>query len=138
MSLKKWFEGYELLGDDIVIFDERVAAKYLEIMQGLGVEINLSKSVVSNPGSVVEFAKRTSIKGVDVSAISLKMLQAANDLKSKAQVALYLSLKTARQIGNYFKALYSLGPSHLYKMEVMPPSVRKAEASMIMQLLKPD
>jgi hypothetical protein len=135
---RMWFEGYELLGDDIVIFDELVAKKYLEIMQGLGVEINLSKSVVSNPGSVVEFAKRTSIKGIDVSAISLKMLQAASDVKSKAQVALYLSLKTARQIGNYFKALYSLGPSQLYKMDAMPSSVRKAEASMIMQLLKPD
>lgn len=135
---QKWFEGYELLGDDIVIFDADVAAKYLEIMQGLGVEINLSKSVVSNPGSVVEFAKRTSFKGVDVSAISLKMLQAAKDFKSKTQVALYLGLKTGRQIGNYVKAMFALGPSQLYKMDSVTLSQKRAEASILMQMMKPD
>jgi hypothetical protein len=107
-------------------------------MKGLGVEINLSKSVVSNPGSVVEFAKRTSFKGVDVSAVSLKMLQAALDSKSKVQVALYLALKTGRVVSNYFKAIYSLGPSHLYKLPETPSSLVKAESSLIMQLLKPD
>jgi hypothetical protein len=66
------------------------------------------------------------------------MLQAAKDVKSKTQVALYLGLKTAKQINSYFKALYSLGPSQLYKMEANPPSLMKAEASVIMQLLKPN
>jgi hypothetical protein len=107
-------------------------------MANLGVGINLSKSVVSNPGSVVEFAKRTSIKGIDVSALSLKMLQAALDFKSKTQVALYLGLKTGRQIGNYMKALYALGPSQLYKMKTLPPFLEKAESSIVMQMLKPD
>jgi len=39
-----------------------------------GVPLNLSKSVVSSQEiPVVEFAKRTSFKGVDVSPLSLKM-----------------------------------------------------------------
>lgn len=57
-----WFKGYEVLGDDIVIFDSKVATKYLDIMRNLGVEINLSKSISSKSGTALEFAKRTVIK----------------------------------------------------------------------------
>lgn len=60
-----------MLGDDIQIFDSEVAAKYLEVCESLGVSINLSKSVVSEQLiPVVEYAKRTSMKGADVSALS--------------------------------------------------------------------
>jgi hypothetical protein len=52
-----WFEDYAILGDDIVIADDAVAKVYLSIMEDLGVEINLSKSLVSDKG-VMEFAKR--------------------------------------------------------------------------------
>jgi len=135
---KSWFEGYELLGDDIVIFDENVAQKYLEIMQQLGVEINLSKSVVSNPGTVVEFAKRTSVKGKDVSAISLKMVEAASDLKTRVQVALYLGLKTGLTVGNYFKALHALGPTMLYESRVPAKALDNALNRMVAQLVQKD
>jgi len=64
-----WFEGYELLGDDIVIFDEKVATQYLEMMDQYGVPINLSKSVVAK-NATVEFAKVVLHNGVDVSALS--------------------------------------------------------------------
>jgi len=114
----EWFDGYELLGDDIVIFDKAVATKYLEIMTSLGVDINLNKSVVSDPGKVVEFAKRTGVGDQDVSAISLKMIMAAKSIKEFTQVALYLSLKTGLSVRNYFSALASLGPSMLYKQKV--------------------
>lgn len=50
------FSNYAVLGDDIVIADEHVAAEYLSIMESLGVSINLSKSVVST--KFTEFAKR--------------------------------------------------------------------------------
>jgi hypothetical protein len=53
----KWYDNYEILGDDIIIFDAKVAQKYLEVMKGLGVEINLSKSIQSTNGTF-EFAKR--------------------------------------------------------------------------------
>lgn len=65
----KWFLNYELLGDDIVIFDKKVAFQYLTIMAGLGVPINLSKSVVAS-NETFEFAKVTGHKGNFVSAIS--------------------------------------------------------------------
>lgn len=63
-----WYNNYELLGDDIVIFDQEVATAYLAIMARLGVEINLSKSVIANT-EAFEFAKVTGYKGVDVSAL---------------------------------------------------------------------
>jgi hypothetical protein len=105
-------------------------------MRELGVEINLSKSVVSNPGHVVEFAKRTSVKGRDVSAISLKMLIAAKDLKMKAQVALYLGLKIGTGVVNYFKNLYALGPSSLYKMKDQTKAIANAESRLVFRLLE--
>jgi hypothetical protein len=58
-----------LLGDDIVIFDKKVAVIYLETMECLGVSINLSKSVIAN-NETAEFAKVTIRNGVDVSALS--------------------------------------------------------------------
>jgi len=67
-----WFEGYELLGDDIVLFDPQVAHHYLVVMKLLGVEINQAKSVVANRPAF-EFAKITGFRGVDVSPISWKM-----------------------------------------------------------------
>lgn len=65
---KAWFTDYEILGDDIVIFDKLVADTYLSYMRLLGVEINLSKSVVSNNGSF-EFAKNTYYKTHNISGI---------------------------------------------------------------------
>jgi len=59
-----------VLGDDIQIFDPRVAAEYLRVMRGLGVEVNEAKSVISPTGKVVEYAKRIALNGVDVSPIS--------------------------------------------------------------------
>lgn len=51
------FNHYALLGDDIVICNNAVAASYHTLMtEWLGVDINLSKSLVSS--DVLEFAKR--------------------------------------------------------------------------------
>jgi hypothetical protein len=49
------FEDYCVLGDDIVIRNESVATKYLALCKDLGVEINISKSVISK--DFAEFAK---------------------------------------------------------------------------------
>jgi hypothetical protein len=57
-----------VLGDDIVIADKHVAHSYLFVMKLLGVDINLSKSLVSKIG-VCEFAKKLYIKGVDFSPL---------------------------------------------------------------------
>jgi hypothetical protein len=71
-----WFLSYAVLGDDVVLGDRFVAAEYLRIMGALGVEIGLSKSLVSCTTSL-EFAKRTFIRGQDCSPISLAEVMVA-------------------------------------------------------------
>lgn len=56
---------YMLLGDDIVIHHDQVAANYREIMQGLGVEISSMKTHTSKTS--FEFAKRWFHQGSEVS-----------------------------------------------------------------------
>jgi len=71
ITFQGWYSDYVVLGDDIVIFDKEVAESYLILCKDLGVSINENKSVISKL-PVVEFAKRTSFKGFDVSALSFK------------------------------------------------------------------
>lgn len=66
----EWFELYALLGDDIVLADAKVAEQYLCLLQVIGVEYGLAKSLISKSGCF-EFAKRTFIHGQDASWISL-------------------------------------------------------------------
>lgn len=67
------FSNYALLGDDIVIANTAVAKSYHMIMtQILGVEINLSKSLISNDS--FEFAKRLVTMSGEVSAVGAKNL----------------------------------------------------------------
>jgi len=61
-----WFEDYAVLGDDVVIADHAVAMKYLHILERLGVQVNLAKSVRSR-GGTLEFAKRFIWGGIDCS-----------------------------------------------------------------------
>jgi len=89
----KWYDNYELLGDDIILFDESVANTYLMVMKSLGLEINLSKSVCSSKNQVNEFAKVTTFKGVNVSAISWKMFISQNTMMGRANIAYSLLSK---------------------------------------------
>lgn len=61
------FGSYAVLGDDIVIMHDRVAENYLQIMQNLGVAINLNKSIVSS--KFAEFAKVWRGPNIDVTPI---------------------------------------------------------------------
>jgi len=74
---KTRFTAYAILGDDMVIWDQTVASVYLTIMRDLGLEINLSKSIVSHNGTAFEFAKRVFINGKDVTPISFTEYSAA-------------------------------------------------------------
>lgn len=73
---ESWNTQYEILGDDLVIFDEAIAQEYLRIMEELGCEINLSKSIVSKSRPVFEFAKRTCWGENTVSGISMAQVRA--------------------------------------------------------------
>lgn len=76
-SKSRLYKGYAVLGDDLVIFNSTVAKSYLHIMKELGVECNLSKSVISPKGIGLEFAKKTFLESHDVSPTPLKELYAA-------------------------------------------------------------
>jgi len=67
-----WFGAYELLGDDIVLFDAKVADLYSRVMHALGVSINKSKSVLSPNKPVVEFTKRFSVGTLELSPYSFR------------------------------------------------------------------
>lgn len=66
---KGWYEGYAILGDDVVIVGKDVAAKYLALMNQMDVGIGDHKSLVSISGMALEFAKRTFFGKEDVSMV---------------------------------------------------------------------
>lgn len=82
-KIGEWAENYEVLGDDLVIFNKELADEYLKLMENLGIEINLSKSIVSHELDVFEFAKRTFYKGYNVSAIPLKQVLCLRSLSER-------------------------------------------------------
>jgi hypothetical protein len=73
-----WFCDYAVLGDDLVIFNQRVKTAYLRIVDALGVECGIAKSLLSPNGHAIEFAKRTLYRGQDVSPIPIKEFVAVN------------------------------------------------------------
>jgi len=86
-----WYENYEILGDDLVIFDSDVAEEYLGLMKKIGLEINLSKSISSPKKPVFEFAKRTVVFGSNVSGLSVKQLISATSMGSRVANILYFA-----------------------------------------------
>lgn len=83
-----WFENYEILGDDLVMFDREVAEEYLKIMSDIGCEINMTKSIVSHYRPVFEFAKRTVWGENIVSGISLNQVRAGWNVGARVANAL--------------------------------------------------
>lgn len=67
---RSWFTDYAVLGDDIVIANNAVAAEYVLIMKEIGVDIGFHKSVMSDNLSL-EFAKRFFYKGKEVTPFPL-------------------------------------------------------------------
>lgn len=68
-----WYTGYELNGDDLVIFDKLVADQYLLIMAAIGCEINLTKSIIAK-NRTFEFLKVIGHNGWDISPLPWKAL----------------------------------------------------------------
>lgn len=67
------YKRYALLGDDIVICDDDVAKRLMAVYHALGVEVNLSKTLVSK--DTFEFAKRLVTNGADVSPFPIMGLK---------------------------------------------------------------
>jgi hypothetical protein len=83
---KGWCISYEILGDDIAIFQEDLAKEYLRVMELIGVPINVKKSVISVSGKTVELAKRTIHNGKDVSAISFKDILSSTPFAQRVSI----------------------------------------------------
>lgn len=75
-----------------MIFDHQVSEQYLAFMSGIGMEVNVKKSVVSK-NETFEFAKVTGHKGKNVSAVSWKMFISQNSFIGRANIAFSLMRK---------------------------------------------
>ena len=85
---RKWYDNYEVLGDDIVIFDREVAVRYLKLLEGdLDVKCNQSKSLIAPERPVIEFAKRVCIGNEEVSAFSWRQIRSFDSLLGRACLA---------------------------------------------------
>jgi len=62
-------------------------------MSDLGVGLNMAKSVISPTGSTIEFVKRVSHLGEDVSPISWRMALSLDNFKGRITMALWLLRK---------------------------------------------
>jgi uncharacterized protein (DUF2344 family) len=77
----KTFRDYAVLGDDVCIWDRRVAHRYESIMGDLDVSINHDKSVIGSKATHrVEFAKRIFIHGVEVSGLKYDLIKSSRTL----------------------------------------------------------
>jgi hypothetical protein len=101
---RKWTDKYEVLGDDLVIFDYLIYEEYIKVMKLLDVGVNPSKSLISENLTAFEFAKRTSTEGCDVSGISWKQFITENTPVGRVNIALH-----------YLKKDYINSPSLLWK-----------------------
>lgn len=88
-----WFDRYEILGDDLVIFDNNVYQEYISMMALLDVGTNPSKSLFSDTLSALEFAKRTGVNGVDVSGISWKQFISDSSLMGRINLLIHFAKK---------------------------------------------
>jgi len=97
-----WFVLYAVLGDDVVIADDRVARKYRALCRALGVTIGIEKSLVAT-GRTLEFAKRLFYNGTDISGLPMKFWAAA---QGQSSVACALSAWVTRgSLSNFVRAM---------------------------------
>jgi hypothetical protein len=69
------FREYEILGDDVVIWNKAVGDIYSALMSEIGIPINETKSVIScNNNTQVEFAKRIALNGVELSGLNYNVV----------------------------------------------------------------
>lgn len=72
----RFFKKYRLLGDDVAIFDKKVANVYQSILTNeVGLTINIGKSITgSKEKSQIEFTKRLALNGIEMSSIKRNIL----------------------------------------------------------------
>lgn len=81
------FTDYRLLGDDVVIRDDRVAIEYLELLNRIGVDVSKDKTLVSTHS--FEFAKRFFYKDEELTAFPIAGIQ--NTINGVTETLMVLS-----------------------------------------------
>jgi hypothetical protein len=115
-----YFTNYALLGDDIVIANTMVAKAYHSIMtKTLGVDINLSKSMISK--NSFEFAKRIITMDGEVSAVGPKnLLVGLKTMKGIPSILLDLHNKGLRLsedlVTNLYRSIPTVRKSQLERL----------------------
>jgi hypothetical protein len=69
------FEDYIMIGDDLIIFNSKVALVYNDLMSNLGCKPKITYQNTSSELRPVEIAKRYFRRGIDITPISLKLLE---------------------------------------------------------------
>lgn len=69
------FSNYFVLGDDLVIFNEKVAKEYISICQFLGISTKDTESIHPKKNHSLEVAKRLFRKGVEVSPLPFRLMK---------------------------------------------------------------
>lgn len=81
-----WFDHYLVLGDDIVIAEERVALAYLKVCDEFGIVVGLAKSFVSRKG-LFNFAAQTFLGPDNISTLSLREEIVADSVSRRMEFA---------------------------------------------------
>ena len=100
------FLDYAILGDDVVIADEKVATMYRSLITKWGVKISETKSLISHRGAA-EFAKRFKVKGLtkDLSPLTIRSLLIAHHPYGAMRLPVTRLSTLCRLVGMGFKAL---------------------------------
>lgn len=125
------FTAYAVLGDDVVIANRKVAKEYLKLLGILGVKCGIHKSIFSARGGGLEFAKRTFIDSVDVSAISwLELAASLEDLASWVGFSNKHNLKFTAQ-GRFLGFGYKTAKESFKRMNVALKAVYLANIAKV-------
>lgn len=101
------FREYEILGDDVVIWNRTVGLRYETFIPSIGIPINSTKSLRGTAtGSQVEFAKRIGLNGRELSGISYHIFEN----QSLGQIPQLITLMGSRSLINHGADYFSLSP----------------------------
>jgi hypothetical protein len=112
------FKDYAVLGDDMIVANAQVAQEYLVLINILGVDISLSKSVVPTKGySSAEFASKLVCNGINISPLPLGLLL-MGDMQSFLQLChtILIRLNDLEPVkGEHFRRLLEvMAPRELF------------------------
>jgi hypothetical protein len=93
------FRAYLVLGDDVVIGDEGVANKYLDICKAFGITVGLAKSF-AGAKEVFQFANKVYFQGINISPLSLKQELSSGTPTGRANMALTVSDRYGKKYNN--------------------------------------